>query len=67
MKIALYIENGREQIVLTPDTDTEKAVLGKLHDGREMSIYKGSFYQCQGGWTRHGSDDSSTIICLVEG
>lgn len=68
MKIALYIEDGLEQIVLTPDdgSDTEKAILNKLHDGtRELSIKKGAFYACAGGWTRHAArDDSSTIIVL---
>lgn len=65
MKIALYIEDGLEQIALTPQTDTEKAILGKLHDGsRVLSIKRGSFYQCQGGWVRNGSDDSSTMIVL---
>lgn len=54
MKIALYIEDGLEQIVLTPEGDTEKGILGKLHDGsRELSILKGSFYECRGGWMRH--------------
>ena len=65
MKIALYIEDGLEQIVLTPQSDTEKAILGKLHDGtRELGIYQGEFYPCQGGWTRHGSSDKSTIVTL---
>ncbi len=32
MKIALYIKDGLEQIVLTPETETETAILGKLHD-----------------------------------
>lgn len=67
MKIALYIEDGREQIVLTPQTKTEAALLDKLHDGsREMSIKRGQFYSCQGGWTRHGPSDGdmSTIIVL---
>lgn len=77
MKIALYIEDGLEQIVLTPETDTEKAIVGKLHDGsRELSIKKGSFFKCQGGWVRHGvyspptlsyaraEDDESTMIIL---
>jgi hypothetical protein len=75
MKIALYIEDGLEQIVLTPESDTEKGIVGKLHDGsREMSIYRGEFYACQGGWTRHrqflhgGGEDrgASTIIVLRE-
>lgn len=78
MKIALYIEDGLEQIVLTPESDTEKDILGKLHDGsRELSIKKGSFYECRGGWMRHqmhevvygyGSSnetgDNSTMIVL---
>ena len=54
MKIALYIEDGLEQIVLTPESDTEKGILEKLDDdSRELSIKHGSFYECQGGWTRH--------------
>lgn len=66
MKIALYIEHGRDQIVLTPQSDTEKAILAKLHDsGIEMSIERGSFYACQGGWTRQQSGvDESTIIVM---
>jgi len=66
MKIALYVEDGLEQIVLTPQTDTEKSLLGKLHDkGRLMNLYKGEFYNCAGGWTRHGPSENSTIIQLI--
>jgi hypothetical protein len=65
MKIALYIEDGLEQIVLHPETDTEKSILGKLHDGsRQLAIYRGEFYACQGGWTRHSENARSTIIVL---
>ena len=69
MKIALYIEDGLEQIVLTPETDTEKSILGKLSDGdRDMSIYRGEFYACSGGWTRQSAlgGDNSTIIVLAK-
>ncbi len=66
MKIALYIEDGLQQIVLTPENDTEKKILEKMHGKAKLSLYKGSFYQCQGGWTRQGSDDTSTIIRLVD-
>lgn len=67
MKIALYIKDGLEQIVLTPETDTEKGIIGKMHDRRRiMSVHQGSFYQCQDGWVRQGVDDSSTIIVLRE-
>ena len=65
MRIALYIEDGLEQIVLTPESETEKGICGKLHDGsRSLEILKGSFYQCRGGWVRNGSDDTSTMIVL---
>ena len=54
MKIALYIEDGLEQIVLTPESETETGILGKIHDGsRELSIKKGSFYHTRGGWQRY--------------
>lgn len=78
MKIALYIEDGLEQIVLTPESKTEEAILGKLHDGsRHLEIKKGSFFQCQGGWMRHGvhgvhtlyghseENDESTMLVLT--
>jgi hypothetical protein len=56
MKIALYIEHGLEQIVLKPESETEQAILGKLHDGsRSLSIKRGKFFECQGGWVTQGS------------
>lgn len=68
MKIALYVEDGLEQIVLTPETGTEKGIIGKLHDNtRELSIYQGSFYECRGGWIRHSdnwAERDSTMIVL---
>lgn len=65
MKIALYIEDGLEQIVLTPESETEKAILRKMHDGsRELSIKQGEFYACQGGWTRHAQTENSTMVIL---
>lgn len=65
MKIAFYIEDGLEQVILTPEADYEKDMLAKLHDGsRQLEIKKGCFYYCRGGWTRQGSDDNSTMIIL---
>jgi hypothetical protein len=81
MKIALYIEDGVEQVVLTPQSSTEKAILAKLHDGsRNLQLYRGAFYGCRGGWTRwqeppaagqfhrNGieNDDNSTILVLLK-
>lgn len=65
MKIALYITDGLEQIVLTPETDMEKSILGSLRKGdRDMSIVTGQFYECQGGWLREGRGPDSTMIVL---
>lgn len=79
MKIALYIEDGLEQIVLTPESDTEKGILGMMHDGsRDLDIKKGSFFSCRGGWMRHGihtenfayarsdENDESTMIIMKQ-
>jgi hypothetical protein len=66
VKIALYIEDGLEQIILTPQTDAEKSILGKLHDGsRSFSLKRGGFYYCQGGWQRHSRTPDSTMIVLL--
>lgn len=71
MKIALYIEDGLEQVVLTPQTPTEKTLLGKLFDGKQLvEIKRGSFYECQGGYMRHPSEraqtDESVMLVLRE-
>lgn len=65
MKIALYIEDGLEQVVLTPEGQAEKDILSRIHDGsREIQLHRGSFYECRGGWIRSGSDDTSTMIVM---
>jgi len=79
MKIALYIEDGLEQIVLTPETETEKGIVAKLHDDdRQLSVCRGTFYATRGGWMTQRDlahvhwgihegkrkDDDSTIIVL---
>lgn len=65
MKIAFYSEDGLDQIVLTPETATERAMLDKVHDGDpDLSVKRGSFYHCQGGWTRQSAADDSTMIVL---
>jgi hypothetical protein len=53
MRTAVYIEDGATQIVLTPETDFEKMLLQKLESpNMEAQLFSGSFYDCQGGWTR---------------
>lgn len=67
MKIAYYVEECRQQIVLTPETDTEKTLLNLLGpDTRTVKIqaYRGGFYRCEGGWTRQSGNGDSAIIVL---
>ena len=68
MKTAIYIENGVVQLVLTPEDDFERSIIGS-YEGKpiETSVEFGSFYQCQAGWTRHSeSNDRSMIIRTVK-
>lgn len=64
MKIALYIEDGLDQIVLTPQSAIEKSILLKLEEQTDITIRRGSFYECNGGWTREGGREESVIIIL---
>lgn len=54
MKTAVYIEEGMMQLVLTPDNQWEKDVIAAFSEKpTEVQFFKGRFYACQGGWTRH--------------
>jgi hypothetical protein len=69
MKSAIYIEDGRVQLVLTPQNETDKAVLATLEGKWILKVHRGSFYACAGGWTRHEpshpkSDDDSLILIV---
>lgn len=56
MKAAIYIEQGVTQIVLTPENEWEKNALKMIADssGQESQTYWDKFYECRGGWYRHG-------------
>jgi len=78
MKTAPYIEDGLLQIVLTPETDQEKSILALFEKKEMVSTYRGSFYECQGGWVRqkevpidwptyrHDRSDNSLILILKD-
>lgn len=67
MNIALYIEDGLEQIVLTPETPTEASILQKIHDGsRELSLRHGQFYRCMGGWVRQSDHEQKSTMIVLE-
>lgn len=52
MKTAIYIEQGLTQFVLTPETDIDRKVIEQLESGQGLETYRGSFYDCRGGWKR---------------
>jgi hypothetical protein len=68
MRTVILIEDGRLQLVLTPETEHEKAAL-KTIEGRkaDVSILAGEFYACSGGWTRqsHSFGESRAAQSLM--
>ncbi|WP_057465795.1 hypothetical protein [Pseudovibrio sp. POLY-S9] len=67
MKAALFMSEGRTQVVLTPETDLESFALSKIEKGESKTkVRRGSFYACQGGWTRQGADENSLILVVDE-
>lgn len=77
MKTAIYIADGVLQVVLTPEAEQEKAILTLVEKKNLVKIYRGSFYECQGGWVRQQAlssgfygeadhSDKSLILVLKE-
>ena len=78
MKIAIYIEDGTVQLVITPESEFEKSAV-KMLVGKpaEVKLFAGSFFDCRGGWVRqspyypssvYGStpEDQSLILRISE-
>jgi len=65
MKTAIYMEDGVLQLVLTPTNEFEKKALANFEPG-EARVENGSFYECQGGFHRQGSDRSVILIAREE-
>lgn len=71
MRTALYIDDARLQVVLTPETPQERDILKLVNSKKLVEMYRGEFYACIGGWTRHRSvahysppDNDSLIFVL---
>lgn len=64
MKVAIYIEQGVTQLVLTPESEWERDVCKKVTpDGQHtLTIRRGEFYACMGGWFRQGNAEDSLIL-----
>lgn len=53
MKTAIYIEDGVVQLVLTPEGGFEEDALKSFADKPlGVQVFRGQFYDCQGGWVR---------------
>jgi hypothetical protein len=72
MKTVVLIEDGRLQLVLTPETEHEKAAL-KMIEGRGagVRILAGEYYACAGGWTREShlfgnSRETRSLMVVVD-
>jgi hypothetical protein len=71
MKIALYIADGLEQIILTPEDDCEAAILKKLPAAPTITVHTGQFYQGRDHLYRsapagYSSVRDSTYLYLVK-
>ena len=68
MKVSILIEEGIQQIVLTPQNDYEKRIL-KTIEGKdnEVSFKSGRFYQCQGGYvTNHNHPYTEDMMIVIK-
>jgi hypothetical protein len=62
MKTAIYIAEGVTQLVLTPENEWEKSVICAVEKGdQHVTIKRGGFYDCNGGFYREGGDNSLII------
>ncbi len=56
MKTAIYIEDGIVQLVITPESEFEKNAISMFNDKPiDAHLFKGSFYDCRGGWIRQNT------------
>ena len=69
MKSAIYIEDGVTQVVLTPEDRWEMTATTAIYEAlskAKVSVYRGQFYEVNGGWTMHQpssiANNASVII-----
>jgi hypothetical protein len=56
MKTAIFIFDNIQQVVLTPESDTDKRVCELIEKGTNGTM-RGSVYECRGGWIRFSQSD----------
>ena len=64
MKTAIVMRGKVRQLVLTPEDDTERTMLGVFADKEHLRTYLGRFEieHCQGGWLREFPSHDSLLI-----
>jgi len=71
MKTAIFINEDRTQVVLTPENEWERKIVKMLtKQKKDLKIYEAQFTEVQGGWTKYesqgyrGKENDSLIIVL---
>lgn len=62
MITTILIKEGRKQLILDPETEADKVAVEMFKNANPESVNVGSFYDCQGGWTRQGLEKDQLII-----
>lgn len=71
METTIVIKDGVYQLVLTPESEHEKAVLKLMKDKSKLTIYEGNYQEvsrCSGGWYReyYEGNNCLSLILLLE-
>lgn len=69
MKTQVLIAGDVSQIVLTPETDFERAALNSIDAGTNATLLKrGVFSECQGGWLREFDErpNKESLIVVIK-
>lgn len=71
MKTAIFIREGRTQVVLTPENEWEEKVCEMVAEGKkDLNLYFSQFTDVRGGWSMQsekdyrGQSNNSLIIVL---
>lgn len=63
MKTAIFINEGVQQVILTPENKWEDNILNSIKSQENSVEFKmGEFYECQGGYTRF-VEEFQTELC----
>lgn len=66
MKCSLIIQDDRTQVVLEPETEYERSVIGivKSYKGEITQHHGVEVFETEGGWTRTRQNPSNVVLVL---